>query len=243
MAGVRVDGIRWRAFPKGSFNGLIRVTLTDAYFNDTLAITGQYVVPLKITDSSADSILMGKPAMAGADPRLKAQWESNKSPKYWTMYAIKYVNAYHGTYLHRGRDIRVTTATGIPFDTSVFRNRYVEKDLLIKLSTIGRKKAITNGLGKIVATTHSMTLDFANDIGTAGAITITPRIGTSFSVTGTGQYNDKASSAEQWTGLTWQSMYLSYTYVEGLYTHNVKDTLVFRDRGIKYEENAIKVVP
>ena len=145
---------------------MIRVQLTSAFFDDTLAITGQYVVPLKITASSADSILMGKPSMAGADPRIKAQWESNKSPKFWTMYGIKYVNAYQGTYLHRGRDVRVTTLTGVPFDTTIFHNRYVEKDALIKLSTIGRRKVMTNGLGKIVAATHSMTLEFTNDFGT-----------------------------------------------------------------------------
>lgn len=229
--------------PKGSFNGMIRVALTDAFFNDPIAITGQYVVPLKITGTSADSILMGKPAITGADPRINSNWESDRSPKYWVMYGIKYVNAYHGTYLHRGRDIRIITATGVPFDTAVFHNRDVEKDLLIKLQTIGRKKAITNGLGKTIASTHSMTLEFANDKGTSGTITITPSVGTSFTVTGTGQYNEIASSIEQWTGLTWQSMYLNYTYVEGIYTHQVKDTLVFRDRGIKYEENSIKIVP
>jgi hypothetical protein len=231
--------------PSGSFNGLIEVQLTDAFFNDTVAILGTYVIPLKITGSSADSILMGQPLRAGADPRIAAQWVTNKSPKNWTMYGIKYVNAYHGNYLHRGRDIRRVTATNVPYDTIRFRNPYgyVEKDALINLKTVGRRKAMSNGLGGITATNRSMILEFTNDFGTAGAVTIKPSPTSLYAVTGTGEYHDIASSVEKWTGLTWQSMYLNYTYVEGIYTHQVNDTLVFRDRGMKYEVNAITIVP
>jgi len=229
--------------PKGEFTGRIRVQLTSSFFDDTLAITGQYVVPLKITDTSADTILEGKAAISNADRRVKSNWESNKSPKNWVMYGIKYVNAYHGTYLHRGRDIQVTTATGVPFDTTVWRNPfgYIEKDPLIKLFTIGRNKAISNGVGPLVGT-NSMTLTFANDKGDPGAVTITPRDGSPISVTGSGQYFNKATSQEKWTLLTWQSMYLTYTYDDGTLTHNITDTLVFRDRGIKWEENVIKII-
>ena len=92
--------------PKGSFNGLIRVELTDDFFNDPLSLTGQYVIPLRITGTSADSVLSGKQAKPGvADRRVLSDWESGKAPKDWVLYGIKYVNAYHGTYLHRGRDI------------------------------------------------------------------------------------------------------------------------------------------
>lgn len=231
--------------PSGSFNGLISIQLKDAFFNDTVAILGTYVIPLKITGTSADSILQGQPSAAVADPRILAHWAVNKSPKNWVMYGIKYVNAYHGTYLHRGRDIRYITATNVPYDTVRFRNPYgyVEKDALIKLTTVGRRKVMSNALGNIVAANRTMILEFSNDFGTAGTVTIKPSPTSLYVVTGTGQYHDIASSKEQWTGLTWQSMYLNYTYVDGIYTHQVIDTLVFRDRGIKYEANTIKIVP
>jgi len=231
--------------PKGDFNGMIRVQLTDQFFNDTIAITGRYVIPLRLTDTSADSILSGQAAISDPDPRVVGNWVSNKSPKYWVMYGINYVNAYHGTYLHRGRDIRTTTATGIVQDTIIFRNPngYVEKDALIKLATIGRKKVITNGVGNQVGADYSMVIEFANDKGTPGAITITPRPGFPYAVTGSGQYFDIASSDEQWTGLTWQSMYLAYTYDDGTLTHQINDTLVFRDRGIKFTQNSIVIQP
>lgn len=228
--------------PKGSFNGLIRVQLNDAFFNDSLAITGHYVIPLKITGTSADSILQGKAAITGADPRNVSQWNPNMSPKDWVMYGISYVNPYHGTYLHRGTDRTKSSKTGN--DTVIiFRNKYVEKDALIKLSTTGRKQAISNGLGNKLGAAYSMILNFNNDKGTPGAITISPRPGFANAVTGTGQYNDIATSKEQWTGLKWQSMYLQYTYNDGTYNHLINDTLVFRDRGLKYTVNSIVIKP
>jgi hypothetical protein len=229
--------------PSGSFNGLIRVQLTDQFFDDTLAITGRYVIPLKITGTSADSILQGKASITGADPRVSTQWNPNQSPKDWVMYGINYVNPYHGNWLHRGRDIRKVTATGVTFDTIKFHQLDIEKDALIKLSTVARNKTISNGLGKDLGTTYSMLLTFSNDKGTSGTITISRNPLVAFVVTGTGIYNDIASSVEKWSGLSWQSMYLNYTYNDGTYTHNINDTLVFRDRGIKYSANSIVIQP
>ena len=231
--------------PAGSFNGLIRVQLTDAFFDDPVAISGRYVIPLKITGTSADSILLGKEIIAGtADHRLIDGWQPNMSPKDWVMYGISYVNPYHGTYLHRGRDIRKTTATGATLDTIIFRNKYVEKDALIQMTTVGRNQTISNGLANRIRPNYSMLLEFANDKGTVpNAITIKKSPTSNYNVTGTGQYYDIASSQEEWTGLKWQSMYLSYTYDDGTYTHQVMDTLVFRDRGIKFTENSIVIQP
>lgn len=230
--------------PKGSFIGTIRVQLTSAFFDDSLALTGRYVLPLRLTNTSADSILMGIPSKTNPDPRVKADWESGKFPKDWTMYGIKYVNAYHGTYFHRGRDIRITTATGEVYDTVVFRNEFghVEKDPTIELTSISRNKVISKGLGHLSGPDYSMTLSFTNEQGTSGNVTISPNDNSPFNVTGSGQYFDKASSKEQWTMLTWQSMYLNYTYDDDSLTHNIVDTLVFRDRGIKWQENNIQII-
>ncbi len=229
--------------PKGSFNGLIRVELTDDFFNDPLAITGTYVIPLRITGTSADSVLSGKPAKPSPDRRILADWESGKAPKDWVLYGVKYVNAYTGSWLHRGRDI--IYIGGLPSDTVEFRSRYVEKDLIMKLMTLDMKNVYTNGVTNKVSNTgrYSMEMEFDSPVGAACAITIKPRTGSTWSVTGTGQYFDLANSNQFWTGIKWQSMFLEYTYTETTKTHNVVDTLVFRDRGIKYEINAIAITP
>lgn len=230
--------------PSGSFDGLVRVQLTDAFFDDTLAITGRYVIPLRLTATSADSILQGKAAITGADPRVVAQWNPNQSPKDWVMYGINYVNPYHGTWLHRGKDVTKSTKTGN--DTVIyFRALYVEKDLLTKLNTVGRAKVVTTTLGNKTGGNYTMMLTFANDKGAPGAITVSKNtaVPTSFVVTGSGKYNDITNSVEQWTGITWQSMYLSYSYNDGTYNHVINDTLVFRDRGIKFTSNSIVIQP
>ena len=229
--------------PAGSFNGLIRIELADAFFTDPLSLTGQYVVPLLITGTSADSVLSGKQAKPGeADRRILGDWESGKSPKDWVLYGIKYVNAYHGTYLHRGRDISYNG--GVPVDTVVFHEMYVEKDKVVSLTTIGLQSVATNHIGNRTSNRglYSMELSFSNPTGASGTVTIGPRTGSNWAVTGTGEYFDKSSSTESWTGLTWQSMYLQYAYNDGTNDHQVADTLVFRDRGIKYEVNSITIV-
>jgi hypothetical protein len=220
--------------PKGSFNGRIRVELTDKFFDDTLAVLGHYVIPLRITGTSADSILSGLPVENNPNRTDASHWEIQ--PKDWVMFGIKYVNAYHGSYLHRGRDVTVMTESGDEVGTTIFRDRYRERDPLIWLTTIGRKTVVTNGIGDQTGEDYSMVLEFDNDKGANGNITVKPFEGSPYEVTGSGQYFDKETSVEQWSLITWQSMYLSYSYDDGIYTHNITDTLVFRSREISYEE-------
>ena len=237
-----LDPVNTATIPSGSFNGLIRVQLTDQFFNDSLALTGQYVIPLRITGTSADSVLSGKAIIQGVgDRRVISDWESGQFPKDWVLFGIKYVNAYHGTYLHRGRDI--VSNGGVPVDTVVFRNKYIEQDLLMHLTSIDKQSVATNGIGVLTSTLgkYSMVLSFENTQGTSGAITIKPRAGSDYAVTGTGQYFDMKTSTESWTGLVWQSMYLKYNYNDGINDHQVSDTLVFRDREIKFELNTIVI--
>ena len=227
--------------PSGSFNGLIRIQLTDAFFNDPLAITGQYVIPLLITGTSADSILSGKALGPEADRRVSNQWESGMTPKDWVLYGIKFVNAYHGSYLHRGMDIKYIG--GVPTDTVVYNEKDVENDLVTTLTSTDLLNISTNRIGKKRSNTgrYSMALKFENPLGSSGPITISPRDGSSWAATGTGEFFDLSSSVETWTGLTWQSMHLNYTYNDGTNDHQVRDTLVFRDRGIKFEENTLVI--
>ena len=231
--------------PSGSFNGLIRVELTDQFFNDNFAVTGQYVVPLRITGTSADSVLSGKPiSQDNADRRVVSDWESGKAPKDWTLYAIKYVNAYHGTYLYRGMNI--TLSGGVPVDTIVYREDYVENDMLTTLTTMDLFTAKTNRISNSRASPtgrYAMELEFGNSTGASGTISIKPSAGSNWAANGTGEYFDLSSSSESWTGLVWQSMYLDYSYNDGTNDHQVYDTLVFRDRGIRYEENIIRIIP
>ncbi len=228
--------------PKGSFNGLIRVELTDQFFNDPVSLTGRYVIPLRITGTSADSVLSGAPAGPGeADRRIPGDWKAGKAPKDWVLYGIKYINAYQGSYLHRCTDF--ISSGGNPVDTVFFRQTNIVNDKVVTLKTIDLLTSYTSFVGIKSSKTgrYSMELSFENPLGASGHVTISPREGSKYSVTGEGEYIDKENSQEVWSELKWQCMYLKYSYNDGSRDHLVYDTLVFRDRGIKFELNTIVV--
>lgn len=229
--------------PKGLFNGRIRIQLTEAFFDDSLALTGEYVIPLVITETSADSILTGLSAISGnPDRRIASDWESGKSPKDWVLFGIKYINGYHGSYLQRGRDI--IYSGGNPIDTVVYRDIHVERDNVVALKSAGKTTAITNFIGQNISDKgqYAMNLRFLNMWGTPGGeIVISPTSKSVHAVTGNGLFFDKEKSDESIIGLPMQSMHLNYTYKDGEKTHVVTDTLIFRDRGLKFEENSFKI--
>lgn len=230
--------------PSGSFNGLIRVQLTESFLDDPKALTGQYVIPLRITDTSADSVLVGYPTAPVPDRRVVTDYLANMAPKDWTLFAIRYYNAYHGVYLQRGRNIRYSA--GVPVDTVVYSTRDVERNQRVFLKTISKTSATTNFVGKDITATAkplSMELEFQNRTGAPGSINIKPVTGSSVSVTGTGQFFDQATTNERLLGMKYQSMYLAYSYTSGLFTHEVRDTLLFVDRDLRYEEFTITISP
>jgi hypothetical protein len=87
--------------PSGSFDGLIKIKLNKNFFADPKSITKKYVVPLRITATTADTILSGK-VKKGVDYDLRRSGDFEVVPKNFTLFAIKFVNPYHGIYFHRG---------------------------------------------------------------------------------------------------------------------------------------------
>lgn len=83
--------------------GGVVVTLTEAFFNDPLATTVNYVIPLLITDvKNADRILSGTAAVDNPNRFIAGDWEVQ--PKDYILWAIKYINPYDVIYLRRGTD-------------------------------------------------------------------------------------------------------------------------------------------
>ncbi len=230
--------------PKGSFNGRVRIQLNDAFFDDPISLTGLYVIPLIITNTTADSILAGLPAsgISNPDRRINTDWETGMEPKDWVLYGIKYINGYHGSYLQRGR--RITFLGADPIDTVIYKNKHVENDNVVFLKSTGRTTVTTNFLSQNISSTgqYSMNLEFANMWGTPGGpVIITPNDGSLYAASGSGQFIDKANSSESIIGLTMQYLYINYTYEVDEFTYVVTDTLVFRDRDLKFETNSIVV--
>ena len=216
--------------PGGQPNGSVEVQLTQSFLDDPLAIGVNYVIPLRITASTTDSILLGSRAISVPDPRVAGDWVIK--PKNYTLFGIKFVNEFHGTYLLRGRTVITTTATGTPLDTIVYRNKYVEKNPIVSVTTTSKDAVVYENTIQMVPTSPgkfqmNMTFD-----GSGNAIlTKTTKYATL--VTGTGKFS---KNTESWGGKDRHAIYLDYQLVESTRTHYVTDTLVFRDKGIKFEE-------
>ncbi|OQP63985.1 adhesin [Niastella vici] len=194
--------------PEGSLTGGVEVQLTDAFFNDPKAIKNTYVIPIRMSSkTNADSILSGKD---------------------FTLYAIKYVNPWHGNYLRRGKDV----VTGSVSQTITRHKQYVEDDEVTKLYTRSRKKIDFPVVFKDkngVNVNCPLVLNFDD----AGNCTITAGA-SNFTVTGSGQFVKKGEK-NSWGSKDRDAIYLKYDVTLPDMQVSSMDTLVLRDRSVTME--------
>ncbi len=217
--------------PAGSFTGLILVQLADDFLYDSLSTGNHYVIPLRITSSNADSILSGSPSTSNPDKLVKSDWEAGAPPKDFTLFMVKYVNEYHGKYLKRGVDYG-QDVFGNNIDTTTYHARYVEQDDVVSLETSARYSVETDYIGAKAGDGNSFRLVVDPE---SGEVRIERVEDAKYKIAGTGT-GEFVPGGDSWGGEERDVFYLSYKYRVGIYNHQVFDTLVFRDRGISYEE-------
>lgn len=227
--------------PAGSINGRIPIQLEDAFFEDTLSFGDfgdvHYVIPLRITDfQDLDSLLTGIPAVDNPIKIREADW--NPAPKDYTLFGVKFMNKYQAKYLRRGEDVATNNLGEII--TSTYRSEFVVRDELIDLTTSGRfNVSYTNrarrgdlpGGGDV-----EMELSFNSD----DTCTITGLGDDPFGVSGTGQF---VEDGDEWGGERRDVIYLDYQFTDAVNneTHAVKDTLVVRNRDVKFEQFTVEL--
>ena len=219
---------------KGDVNGGVEVQLTDAFFNDPLSLVRTYVLPLRLTGvTGVDSLLQGSPAIAGADRRIAGNWTI--SPKDFTMFAVKFVNPYHGSYLHYG-SCEVRNEAGATVGQNTYSTTYVEQNEIWSLSTVSiAGVSLTGSFKSTLEGSFQMRLNFASDdFMASGGVncTIVQAPGSPYTISGTGRY---AVDAEEYGGKKRDAIYLTYTINNDAYTYTATDVLVFRDKGINLE--------
>lgn len=178
-----------------------------------------------------DSILSGSPLVSNPNRCVATNWITQ--PKDFVLYAVKYVNPWHGNYLRRGVD-QVTNTTTSAISTSVRHNLYVEKNEVAKITTTGMQTctlplSIKNSAGTAVPFT--LVLTFAND----GTCTVAGN-STSLEIAGTGKFVSKGDKNSM-GGIDRDVLYLDYSvkFTSLNLTYNTKDTLVVRDRAVAPE--------
>lgn len=197
--------------PAGKIQGGLEIKLNDAFFADSKSITNNYVIPVKINGvQGADSVL---------------------ADKNFVLYAVKYVNPWHGIYLRRGVD-QITTSSGTTTQTR--HAIYVENDALQTVTTSAYNKAnmvvaVKDAAGKDHNCTLVLTFNDNNECTISSATD-------GFEVSGNGTFvinGEKKSMG----GLDRNALYLKYSIKsESLATAvATTDTMVVRNRNIKPE--------
>jgi hypothetical protein len=213
---------------KGEIIGGVTVQLTPAFFNDPLALTTNYVIPVVMTGVvNADTILSGTPLVMNPRRGVAEDWDVQ--PKDYILYALKYINEYDANYLRRGTDVISGDQTG----TITRSAEFVEKDEVV--NTISTRSLNT------IAWEHQ-TRDM-NDLGRSSVLILTfdeegncvitsetPGV----TASGSGSFVSKGEK-DSWGNTDRDALYLDYTIDYGDVQFDITDTLVVRDRGLKAE--------
>lgn len=212
---------------KGKVNGGVEVQLTDAFFDDPLAIKLRYVVPIRLIGShDVDTILSGLSSNPNADPRDASQWIF--APKNFTMFAVKYINEYHGTYFRYGES-SVKDASGKIIENTTYSEQYVEKNPTVKLVTTGRYQVSLSTFfqSDIMKGAVNMILTFNEN-----ECSISAADESTYTISGSGEFQSKKYN---WGNKKRDGITLNYTISDGVNTYEAQDVLVIRDRGVVME--------
>jgi len=215
--------------PNNSFYEGITVQLNDDFLNDPNAYRTHYVLPIRILSTTADSVLSGKTDLNYADRRIGSDWTI--PPKDFTIFGIKYVNQYHGRYLHRGKSL-VRDGTGEIAHTIVYSERYVEEDEIWSLYTNGKNQVKVRGeLRSIPESPGNFEMNLLFDDQDNCVISSTDN--SNFLISGRGKF---IKNGDMWGGKERDVIHLDYIVNEGENIHSISDTLVFRDKGVSFQE-------
>ena len=218
--------------PQGELTGGVELQLSDAFFADSLAIGRNYVIPLQMTNVvSADSILRGIPQVTNPRKPVAEDWDV--LPKDFILYAVKYVNPWHGNYLRRGVDeIEGTTGNENLDDTVIREEEYVVDDQVVALTTRSLNEVeldlvFQNSEGYAVNCTLILSFDDSGNCTVSAA-------SDEYTASGSGQFV-KDGEQNSWGGKDRDALYLDYEVNLEEINVSTTDTLVLRDRGVRME--------
>lgn len=218
--------------PKGKLMGAIEFKLTDAFFQDSLSLKNTYVLPLVMKSvTGADSILRGKSEKTNPDRRIAGDWIT--VPKDYVIYAVKYINPWHAYYLRRGVTVVKGKNGNSNLDTTiVYHAKYVEKDEVCQAVSIAYTAVALSLKTKAADGKTDLPFTIVLNFNDKNECTITQPAGSSYTVSGNGSF---VKDGDEWGGMKRNVLHLKYDIDFTNATYSFTDTLVVRDRGVKFE--------
>lgn len=210
------------------------VNLNDAFFADPDAVKNTYVIPLRmVSQTGADHILTGKPAVDGTQPSRTDANAWSVQPQDFVLYCVKYVNPWDASYLRRGTDIITENGTT---STVERKAEYVEQDEVVRLTTKSMTELVFP-LSTVVPDGESVKILTCDLILKFNGDDVTITSGTpGMTASGTGKFvknGEKNSFGNQ----DRDGLYLEYTVDFGPRQFKTSDILVLRSREIVPEFN------
>jgi hypothetical protein len=218
--------------PEGKIIGGIEVSLMDAFFADSLAISNNYVIPLVITSvTNADSILQGVSLADNANRVNSNDWAI--LPKDYILYAVKYINPYDANYLRRGADV-VTGNNGNTAlnTTNVYHAKYIENDEVCRAVTMSLSDVSISLKTREKDSNIDVPFELILSFSASGECNISNPDAASYTASGNGRL---VEDGDIWGGIKRDVLHLQYSVDFGTSTHSFTDTLVIRDRAVKFE--------
>lgn len=226
--------------PSGRVVGGVMVQLTPAFFADPLAISTNFVIPIRMVSvAGADTILSGSALPNITNPRRLFPGDWAIQPRDYVLYAVRYVNPYHGFYLRRGTDA-VNWVDPLRTDVNLVRRAAnVESDQVILASTVSMNEVslpITYRDAAGITVPATLMLTF-ND---QGNISVAAPVGAAYTATGSGRFI-KDGERNSWGNQDRDVIHLQYQVNFPFMEVATTDTLVLRNRGVGME--TFSVIP
>lgn len=224
--------------PAGSFDGRIRIDLTDAFFNDPKAVGVKYVLPFVILPATEDSVLSGVPAdglLKKPNRLIVANWKTGYTPMDYTLFGIKYTNLYHGNYFHYGVDnLYKNNALA---STKKYSTKFVEDNTVTLVKTASLTESTIDRLGGTnLGVKYTVKMKINNDK-TIGLTSVPAPDGVV--VSGSGKLMEDKDRVS-WGGKQNTTIVLDYKFTDKDGEHRCNDTLVYRTNAIVYQEFKLK---
>jgi len=218
--------------PSGLLTGGIEVQLTDAFFADPRSIMNSFVIPLRITAvTNIDSVLSGTSMVANPDRRVAADW--SVAPKDYILYCIKFINPWSGAYLRRGIDVGKGNNGASTLDTTItLHNQYVERDQVVFMKTVSMDEVSLSLTTRNKGNSTDVPFELRIKVDNSGKCIVSNPASATYTVTGNGEF---VNNGDIWGGEKRDVMRLKYQVDFGVSTHTFTDTIVMRDRQVKFE--------
>ena len=214
-------------------SGGVEVQLTDAFFNDPRSLENNYVIPLRMLNTtSVDSILSGESQVGSPRRGVTSDWATQ--PKDFIFYAVKYINPWEGFYLRRGEDVIVGKNGATDLNRILVRSeQYVVDDEVVMLDSESRSQ-ISFPLSLQDADGVDLNIVLLLNFDENGNVTISSSEPDAYSATGAGAFV-KDGEENSWGSQDRDALYLSYQIDLDDVTVTTQDTLVIRNRGVSLE--------